>query len=267
MTAPTFVVPLDSSAYSERALPVATALAQRTGGRLLLVSVEEHGPLHPAEYLDEIAACPRPVPVDTVGISDTYPADAIVKVVGESDDRVVCMTSHGRGGLRWGILGSVAEEVVRRAERPTLLVGRHCREDFWNAKSLLACVDGSESAARVAPAALEWAERLGLAVHAAIVVHPLDVESAEHSEALLDPIVKLFGGTDRAVATMLRSRYPEGALADYAADLPAAIIATNSHGRTGLARFALGSTTMALLHQAPCPLLVTAVTPTEGRTR
>ena len=99
------------------------------------------------------------------------------------------------------------------------------------------------------------------------MVHPLDVESAEHPDALLEPILKQFGGPDRAEATMLRSRYPEGALADYAADLPAAIIATNSHGRTGLARFALGSTTMTLLHQAPCPLLVTAAKTVEGRAR
>jgi nucleotide-binding universal stress UspA family protein len=267
MASPTFVVPLDSSAYSERALPVATSLAQRTGGRLLLVSVQDHGPLRPAEYLDEIARCPRPVPVETVGISDTYPADAIVKIVGESDDRIVCMTSHGRGGLRWGIVGSVAEEVVRRAERPTLLIGRHCHEDFFPAPNLLACVDGPESASRVAPAALDWAERLGLAVHAAVVVHPLDIESAEHPEVLLEPIVEQFGGPDHVKATMLTSRYPEGTLADYAAELPAAIIATNSHARTGLARFALGSTTMALLHQAPCPLLVTAVPAAEGRTR
>jgi nucleotide-binding universal stress UspA family protein len=258
MKSPTFVVPLDSSAFAERALPVATTLARCTGGGLLLVSVENHGPLRPDEYLHEIARCPRPVPVETIGVSDTYPADAIVKVVGESDDRIVCMTSHGRGGLRWGILGSVAEEVVRRAERPTLLIGRHCREDFSQAANLLACVDGSESAARIAPAALEWAERLGLTVHAAIVVHPLDRESAEHPEALLGPMVEQFGGPERAKATMLTSRYPEGTLADYAADLPAAIIATNSHARTGLARFAIGSTTMALLHQAPCPLLVTA---------
>jgi nucleotide-binding universal stress UspA family protein len=127
MASPTIVVPLDSSAYSERALPVATALAQRAGGRLLLVSVQDHGPLHPREYLDEIAASPRPVPVETVGISNMLAADAIAQVVGESDDRIVCMTSHGRGGLRWGLIGSVAEEVVRRADRPALLVGRHCR--------------------------------------------------------------------------------------------------------------------------------------------
>ena len=270
MTSPTFVVPLDGSPYSERALPVATALAQRAGGSLLLVSAEDHGPLRPAEYLAQIAASPRAVPVETVCIAetDTYPAEAIVKVVHESDNRVVCMTSHGRGGLRWGILGSVAEEVMRRAERPTFLIGRHCQEDFLtNARYLLACSDGSESSAALAPTVIDWAERLGLDLHVATVVHPLDIESAEHSDVLLDPIVAQFGGPDRVAATMLTSSYPEGALADYAGDLRAAVIAMNSHCRTGLARFALGSTTMGLVHQAACPVLVTSEYSPERTTR
>lgn len=258
MTSPTFVVPLDSSAYSERALPVATALAQRTGGRLLLVSVQDHGPLRPDEYLDEIAAFPRPVPIDTLAISDTYPADAIVRVLAECDNRIACMTSHGRGSLRWEILGSVAEEVVRRAERPTLLVGRRCREDWLtHGKRLLACVAGSESTARLAPVAADWADRLGLELHAATVVHPLAVESAEHEAVLRDQIVEQFGGPDRVTATTLTSRFPEDALADFANELSAAMIAMNCHGRTGLARLALGSTTMGVLQLALCPLLVT----------
>jgi nucleotide-binding universal stress UspA family protein len=145
-----------------------------------------------------------------------------------------------------------------------VLIGRHCREDLTlNAPNLLACVDGSATAGRIAPAATEWCERLGLDLHAAIVVHPLDLESAENPEALLAPILEPFGGHDRVTPKVLTSLYPEGALADYAADLPAAIIAINSHGRTGLARIALGSTTMALLNQAPCPLLVTATKATN----
>ncbi|HTK16450.1 MAG TPA: universal stress protein [Acidimicrobiia bacterium] len=260
MTSPTFVVPLDGSAYSERALPIATALAQRANGRLLLLAAEEHGALHPAEYLDEIAARPGPVPVETRSFTDTdvIPAAAIGQVIRESADRIACMTSHGRGGLRWALLGSVAEEVMRRADRPTLLVGRHCRENFLtDARYLLACVDGSDSAAELAPVAIDWAARLALDVHIANVAHPLDVESAEHPEKFLDPIVEGFGGSDHVAATLLRSRFPEGALADYARDISAAIVAVNSHCRTGVARFALGSTSMGLVSQAPCPVLVT----------
>jgi len=58
MNAKTFVVPLDGSENSERALPVAEALATRVGGKLLLVSAELHGPMRPREYLGEqLARC------------------------------------------------------------------------------------------------------------------------------------------------------------------------------------------------------------------
>jgi nucleotide-binding universal stress UspA family protein len=33
-------------------------------------------------------------------------------------------------------------------------------------------------------------------------------------------------------------------------------MAINSHARTGIKRFSLGSETMAVLHLAPCPVLV-----------
>src|SRR5437016_1443673 len=143
MLARTFVVPLDGSAFAERAVPVACALAERVDGRLLLLSAPYKGVLQPGEYLAEVAKrCA--VPVDTRADTTFLPADAITNVVAESDDRMVVMTSHGRGGLRWSIVGSTAEEVIRRSDRPLVLVGRHCRDDFLVAgEHLLAAVDGT----------------------------------------------------------------------------------------------------------------------------
>ena len=67
-----------------------------------------------------------------------------------------------------------------------LLVGRNCRTDFLARSShLVACADGSEESNELVPAAQEWAELLGLDLRVAVVTHPLDVESAEHSDALL----------------------------------------------------------------------------------
>jgi nucleotide-binding universal stress UspA family protein len=269
MTFSTFVVPLDGSPYAERALPIATALAERAGGNLMLVSVADRtGPYDPKDYLDEVTATPRPVPVEKVSVTCEPDApvasEAIAKIVLESDERIVCMTTHGRRGLRWALLGSVAEEIVHRSDRPTLLVGHHCRDDFLtDARYLLACVDGPESSAGLAPAVTHWAKRLDLEVHAAKVVHPLDVETSEHSEKVLNPIVEALGGADRVTATLLTATYPEGALSDYASDLKAAIVATSSHSRTGMARFALGSMTMGLVHHAHCPVLMVPMVMTD----
>ena len=94
----------------------------------------------------------------------------------------------------------------------------------------------------------------------AIVVHPLDVETAEHPEVLLDPILEQFGGPEHASVNLLKSTYDAGAIADYAYDLPAAMIAMECQGITGLARVVLGSVTMGVLNLAPCPLLVTHAT-------
>lgn len=126
---------------------------------------------------------------------------------------------------------------------------------------MLACVDGTESSEGIAPVAVEWAEQLGLEIDAAVVVHPRDVESTEHPEAILDPIVVHFGGPDRARAHLLTNAYVAGTLADFAGDLPAAMIAMSCYGRSGVARVALGSVTMAVLDLAACPLLVTHGTP------
>ena len=46
------------------------------------------------------------------------------------------------------------------------------------------------------------------------------------------------------------------AIVDYVRDVRASLIAMTTHGRTGLARVALGSVTAAVVHNAPCPVLV-----------
>jgi len=260
MTPKTLVVPLDGSEYAERALPVAEAVAERIEGGVLLVSSQYQGPLEPRDYLEELAALRNrcPIEIDVLPTADTYPAAAICEVVGASDDRIVCMTTHGRGRLRWAALGSVAEEVIRNADRAALLVGRNCRTDFLDHSShLVACADGGEECVELAPVVQEWSALLGLDVRAAVVMHPLDVDSAEHADRLLGGVVAQFGGSEKATATMIRSRYVAGALADYADELPAALVGMNCHARTGLARVALGSVTMAVLHLVTCPLLVT----------
>jgi nucleotide-binding universal stress UspA family protein len=118
----TFVVPLDGSPFAERAVGAARAIARRVDGELLLVSADHRGPLEPREYLGEVAARCTDVPVGTLAHAEHLPADAILGVVGQSDDRILCMTSHGRGGLRWAMIGSVAEDVLRRASCPVLAV-------------------------------------------------------------------------------------------------------------------------------------------------
>ena len=265
MVPKTLVVPLDGSEFAERALPIAETLAERIGAGLLLVSAREHGPDEPGRYLAEQATRLTRAPVAIFDTTETGAVPAIVAAVDGGAERVVCMTTHGRGRLRWAALGGVAEEVIRNARCPMILVGRSCRTDFLERSShLLVCADGGPESDELASAAREWSQLLGLDLRVAVVVHPLDVETAEHPEALLDPLALQFGEDTRPATRIVPSQYPVGALADLADDLPAALVAMSSHRRAGLARFALGSVTMGVVHLAPCPLLVTHDNPAQA---
>jgi len=50
------------------------------------------------------------------------PAHEIVEYADRSDADVICMGTHGRGGINRLLLGSVAERVVRASEVPVLTI-------------------------------------------------------------------------------------------------------------------------------------------------
>lgn len=49
-------------------------------------------------------------------------ADAILRMVAEADVDLIAMATHGRRGLRRTLMGSISDEVLRRSDRPLLLV-------------------------------------------------------------------------------------------------------------------------------------------------
>ncbi|HEY2592959.1 MAG TPA: universal stress protein, partial [Chloroflexota bacterium] len=55
------------------------------------------------------------------------PAAAIVTAADEVDADLIVMSTHGRSGPFRSVLGSVADEVVRKSQRPVLLARRVAR--------------------------------------------------------------------------------------------------------------------------------------------
>jgi nucleotide-binding universal stress UspA family protein len=256
----TIIIPLDGSEFAARALPVARAVAQRVGARLIVMST------HWESDVDEAAAYLRLVAKESADIEtevllvDEHPAGrAIASVSRAHPDSIVCMTSHGRGAVRWAILGSVAEDVVREARESVLLVGRHCATDWpSHLEQLLVCVDGFSAAEPIVPVASEWAKALGLDVRVVMVAHPLDVQGATHPNKAVDWITEQFVSDGVAAkAVIVRGSHVAGTIANFARELPAALIATNMSSRHGMARVAMGSVATGVLGVAPCPVLVT----------
>ena len=252
----TVVVPLDGSQFATKAISVACAILHRPGGRVLLVTTPWDGDVSgPRDYLADIAAGFSGLKVETLVVEDQDAAAAITLAARQAPGHVVCMTSHGRGRVRWAFLGSVAEQVVSESHDPVVLLGRECETEWPHGlRRMLVCVDGSTARPPVLPVALEWARELNLDLHLAAVIHPLDTVSTEADLKRLADEIEAGGQPVRY--SVERSSYPAGALADLATSLDIGLVAMDSHARTGLARVAVGSVTMGVVGMARCPVLV-----------
>jgi nucleotide-binding universal stress UspA family protein len=142
----TILVPLDSSALAEAALPAASELAHRSGGRLVLVQIptvpgyvtgipETAGwiPKFLREqsesalaYLREKAAALSEsglaVDVDVEIVTAGTVAEGILASAREHAADVIVMSTHGRTGLGRWVFGSVADELLRLTDRPIWVV-------------------------------------------------------------------------------------------------------------------------------------------------
>jgi nucleotide-binding universal stress UspA family protein len=143
------VVPLDGSEIAERALPVASELARQFASPVHVVRAVDAAatlPLAPgvfgvapgvsAEVTDQIWQEAEADARSTVtagvsrlqaegvdasgGILNGSPFFAISEATQPGD--LLILTSHGRGGVRRWLLGSVAEKLVREANAPVMLV-------------------------------------------------------------------------------------------------------------------------------------------------
>jgi nucleotide-binding universal stress UspA family protein len=142
------LVPVDFSDGSRKAVQYAVPLARQFGSQLLLVHVipvhyfvgSEFGPvdvLIPEQELrenseralkrfaaEEIGSA---VPVAT-RLCRGQPVHEIIAVAQEAGADLILLSTHGRTGLKHVLLGSVAENVVRYAPCPVLVVRVHQRD-------------------------------------------------------------------------------------------------------------------------------------------
>lgn len=154
------VVPMDGSALAETALGQAIELARAFNAPILLVRIVDVSsmasyagatPMAGADFgllgtmVDEerqdattyIDAMVKKLEGEGLTVRGEVLqgaiASAIVQAAGPHD--VIVIASHGRSGMKRWFLGSVAEEVVRRADCPVLLVRKGIEEATASASS------------------------------------------------------------------------------------------------------------------------------------
>ncbi len=267
----TIVVPLDGSAFAERAIRPACSIAARLDrARVLLVSCAPGDVDAAQRELDDRAQLySEVVDIETRVVGNGDPAEVLLAIAATEPDAMLCMATRGKGVLRAAVLGSVSTKVVCRSTQPLILVGPHCRTTLLPGEHgrLLVCSDGSELSDSIIPAAATWCDRLQLEPWLTEVVGPdEDPEpahrphpnrEAEAATARLDTLAaRLHTPTSRARTKVLHGA-PGRSIPWLAERLPAALIALATHGHSGLTRITMGSVATEVVRRAPCPVLIT----------
>lgn len=141
----TIVAAVDFSDVTPPVVETASGLAAAMDARLHLIHTVDPGPNYavygfsPAEFpvspitdkarenadnrLKTLAdTCPLPGDQITVATITAMPVEGILRYAEENEADLIIVGAHGHGFLGAMLIGSVAQGIVRRAERPTLIV-------------------------------------------------------------------------------------------------------------------------------------------------
>ncbi|MBM4186720.1 MAG: universal stress protein [Gemmatimonadetes bacterium] len=292
------VVPLDGSGFARRALPVATALADRAGAWLTLVSVyrsrydqrffsedphaesEREAQLawleQEAQSLGMVGG--RPVQFELL---EGQPAPTLAGWLRRARPDLVVMTTHGRGPWSRFWLGSVADGLLKDTTVPTLLLRPEVTSEPASWRRILVTLDlsaGSDSVlAAVTPIArLLDAEitLLHVVVQAPFVSMGLGAEGAvtlptDYTQRLrAEAESRLSGLVETLRSEGMRSSFrvhhgsnPAEAILTELATGNYDLAALATRAPEGVARVVLGSVADKIIRAAEVPVLVTHVVP------
>lgn len=256
------LVPVDGSDASWRAFDTAIALARCTDADVEVVEVvfDEFEVAESRQLLDRRVEQhdTNGVAVTTTSLVSNHSVAAAIAARQEArPESTIVLSSHGRGRTA-ALLGSVTEELLRLTFGPLLVVGPHATGASFEGPVVVA-VDGSRASESVLALAAAWGIELQ--------VEPWIVEVSEPSVATTGDVVEsayparlargLSASSGHPVQfEVLHGRDVHTEVANFASSLHASLIVASTHGRTGLARFVIGSTAAAIVRHARCPVLL-----------
>jgi len=260
------IVPVDDPDDAGRSIETAVELASRIDGGVRLLSVvdsEDTVPERSARLSDLAERITGLVTVVAV-VAGSDIAGEIVAATGPRD--IVCMTTAASLLPHQGHFGSIAEDVVRRIDRPVVLLGP--KADPSVSKGLnrvIVPMDGStHSEAAIKPAAA-LAGFLGLPMWIVTVVS--DAAQREAAAQLGSEAVATESGYVRRLARDAAAKWdldtqfevlhisdPADAILDFAKD--DGLVVMSTHGKSGLARVFAGSVTTSVVARSAHPVVV-----------
>ena len=316
------IVTDDGSDLARAAIPRAAALAVASGSEVLVLRVshadgadpeqlhadawrthvggadatrDRASPREAEPHLSEAVDALRASGVAAVGslLVKGEPGDAIVEVAERLDADLLVMSSHGLGGLKRAVLGSVAEHVVRHARGIPVLLSRPLPAGAdARIERVLLTMDGSELSAAARPHAEHIARATGAELvilrvtdsvaqllvattpigadvpMGTISVETAEIVAAEQRATARDELAALETELRAAgfarVAVELAEGHAGDAILAAVARRHADLVVMATHGRGGLGRVLFGSTADFVTRNVEDAAVLLVRPPSEG---
>ena len=276
------LVPLDGSELAEKALFMLPQLAFQPLHLRLIAVINGWGGMDPLAAKDQVvcdsdlatqylqAVVERLVAEGNVAKleSAVRSGDPALTILDEAEDmkaELLLMSTHGRSGFQRLRMGSIADQVIRHAPCSTIVVGPHV-EAFGKLRNLAVPLDGSDLAETALSQALLIARESGGSITLIRVVPVPAAGTDQANVRAADKLEEEAATYLRRVAGRLDHRIQVkthlliGSAADelprFVSEHQFDLTVMTTHGRSGLARAALGSVTDRMIANCIAPLMV-----------
>lgn len=192
-------------------------------------------------------------------------AEEITQAALELGVDLTAMTTHGRSGLRRVLMGSVAEEVLRRSDRPLLLARPGCPRPGLELRDVLVPIDETTRSGKILELVRRMSPPVVRLVHVivpiAVAVPPVGVVMSAPSEVhdprpKLSELAKPLREAGIKVRVHVTSGFAAPEILRVAREGGSDLIAMSTSARRGLARLFLGSVAEEVLRETDRPILL-----------
>ena len=186
------------------------------------------------------------------------PGSRIVEEANREPDTLIAMSTHGRSGVARLMLGSVTNKVLHSSSAPVLVLRSSDEETSvpWvKLRDVIVPLDGSSLAEQVLPHVVFLAKALDLTVTLLrVVTHRQNGLLVRYLEEVTE---KLRGeGVPSVKRRTIGGDHPAEIIVKVARETPNSMVAMNTHGRSGVPRWVLGSVTDHVVRHCGEPVLV-----------
>ena len=266
------LVPTDFSDHAYYALKVASQIAKKNGGEVLLLHMLElphqagdaigSGHDLPEIMLFKNSAinrleelmddeCLEGLKVSEI-IQFELAFDGIMKVSEKNGVDLIIMGSHGASGFKEMFIGSNAEKVVRNSEVPVLIIEKDAGE--FNVDKFVFASDFTDEIKKPFAKVVEFANKFGAELQLAMINTPSNFKPTHIAQEIMKNFVSNFTINKYSI-NIYNDVNVENGILNFSNHISADLIGVSTHGRKGIAHFFNGSISEDLVNHALRPVV------------